>query len=124
LDVPCGHEDFGKQDLFVFDPAHFCCDYFNSDAHTLCWGSSSFSLPTVERALAEMEGDDGSGAATMSMGVGLGRRSGPPIVSFAYSFSFSLCWHFIASSLDLAHSFALTHFTLLTLSWTKLSVYP
>ncbi|KAF8261673.1 dynein 1 light intermediate chain [Lactarius quietus] len=35
-------------------------------------GSSSFSLPTVERALAEMEGS--SGGATL----GLGRRSGAP----------------------------------------------
>ncbi|KAH9967043.1 dynein light intermediate chain-domain-containing protein [Lactifluus volemus] len=45
-------------------------------------GSSSFSLPTVERALAEMEGGGGSGggsgAATLSAGVGLGRRSGAP----------------------------------------------
>jgi dynein light intermediate chain 1 len=38
-------------------------------------GSSSFSLPTVERALAEMEG---SGAGASLGGLGLGRRAGAP----------------------------------------------
>lgn len=40
-------------------------------------GSSSFSLPAVERALAEMEGGGGSGA-TLGAGMGLGRRAGAP----------------------------------------------
>ncbi|KAH9036025.1 dynein light intermediate chain-domain-containing protein [Lactarius deliciosus] len=38
-------------------------------------GSSSFSLPTVERALAEMEG---SSAGTSLGGLGLGKRAGAP----------------------------------------------
>ncbi|KAH9983550.1 DLIC-domain-containing protein [Russula compacta] len=40
-------------------------------------GSSSFSLPAVERALAEMEGGGGSGV-TLGAGMGLGRRAGAP----------------------------------------------
>jgi dynein light intermediate chain 1, cytosolic len=39
--------------------------------------SSSFSLPTVERALAEME-SGGSGATTLSAGMSLGKRAGAP----------------------------------------------
>ena len=38
-------------------------------------GSSSFSLPMVERALAEME-SGGSGTPTLNVGMGLGKRGG------------------------------------------------
>ncbi|KAI0252051.1 hypothetical protein BJV78DRAFT_1361192 [Lactifluus subvellereus] len=40
-------------------------------------GSSSFSVPMVERALAEME-SGGSGATTLNVGTGLGKRGGAP----------------------------------------------